>query len=161
MPGKKIKKSEKPDPLKTGFLVRALDQEVIELIEAALKRKIFPNRNKLINECVRNWLPIVTQKNNPEQGMKDIFQNEMVKYTKPLRKDLDVVKEFLLTMLALQGVNEKGIGYLIHQVDHLRNGQAAIPNLPDAAIEAGQYDKLPERLEKEKNIALKTIIEEE
>lgn len=152
------KKRKNVDGLKKEFLVRLLDQEVAELIEKALDKKIYPNRNKLVNECIKGWLTRAISRENPEATLSELFANEMTEFTRKIYRRLDEVKRLLLILSTVQHYDDKAIGYLISQLDYVLGKQEAIPPLPNEAVQLGNYDRLPERLETGKAKSLSDLL---
>ena len=144
------KKQKKEDSLKKEFLVRLLDQETAELVQKTLDKKIYPNRNKLINECIKGWLTRVIARENPEATLSD--------FTRRTYRRLDEIKRLLLIISTVQNFDDKAIGYLIAQVDYVLGKQEAVPPLPNEAVQLGNYDKLPDRLEDGKVKALSDLL---
>lgn len=151
-------KKEPNDSLKKEFLVRLLDQETAELVADTLNKGLYPNRNKLINECIKGHLTRVIEKANPEETIRELFQKEMNDFTWKIKNPLDDIKKMLLLLTTIQHFDDKALGYLITQVDHVLSSQAAIATLPEDAIKLGNYDKLPQRLEKNKQIAIAELL---
>ena len=151
-------KKKKEDSLKKEFLVRILEQDTAELIQKSLDKKLYPNRNKLINECVKGWLTRVVARDNPEATLSELFAREMTDFTRKIYRRLDEMKKLLLILSTVQNFDDKAIGYLIAQVDYVLGKQEAIPPLPNEAVQLGNYDKLPERLEDGKVKALADLL---
>jgi len=152
------KKRKPDDSLKKEFLVRLLDQETAELVQKTLDKGLYPNRNKLINECIKGWLSRVIARDNPEATLRDLFEKEMTDFTRKIYRGLDEIKRLLLILSTVQNFDDKAIGYLISQVDYILGKQEAIPPLPNEAIQLGNYDKLPVRLEEGKVKALTELL---
>lgn len=152
------KRKKKEDSLKKEFLVRVLDQETAELIQKALEKELYPNRNKLVNECVKGWLTRAITRDNPEATLNELFEKQMTEFTRKIYRRLDDVKRLLLILSTVQNFDDKAIGYLIAQVDYVLGKQEAIPPLPNEAVQLGNYDKLPERLEAGKVKALSDLL---
>ena len=152
------KKQKKEDSLKKEFLVRLLDQETAELVQKTLDKKIYPNRNKLINECIKGWLTRVIARENPEATLSELFAKEMTDFTRRIYRRLDEIKRLLLIISTVQNFDDKAIGYLMAQVDYVLGKQEAVPPLPNEAVQLGNYDKLPDRLEDGKVKALSDLL---
>jgi hypothetical protein len=153
------KKTENTDTLKKSFLVRLLDIETIELLQEAETINSTLSRNAIVNECIKNWLPIMLEKQNPTIGLQRVFTQEMSDYDNKIKKELNSIKTLLLILSATQIVSEKGIGYIINQLDNALSKQNTIAPLPNYEVELGSYDHLPKRLQNEKDIAITSIIE--
>lgn len=117
-----------------------------------------PSRNSIIVECLKNYLPVMLEKKDPAISLKNILHDEMDELRRFIKKDANSIKTLLLILSAAQNVSEKGIGYLIAQVEHILSSQQAIPTLPQPEIDLGAYDKLPERLSQEKETAIQSLI---
>ena len=152
------KQKKKDDNLKKEFLVRLLDQETAELVKKTLDKGIYPNRNKLINECIKGWLTRVVARDNPEATMTEIFETKMEEYMRRLFRRMDELKKLLLILSTVQNFDDKALGYLIAQFDNLLGKQEAIAPLPNEAVQLGSFDKLPERLEGGKVKALSDLL---
>ena len=152
------KKKQKEDSLKKEFLVRLLDQETAELVQKTLDKGIYPNRNKLINECIKGWLTRVIARENPEATLNEIFESKMNEFTRKIYRRLDELKRLLLIISTVQNFDDKAIGYLIAQIDFVLGNQEAVPPLPNEAVQLGNYDKLPARLEEGKVKSLSDLL---
>lgn len=152
------KKKQKEGSLKKEFLVRLLDQETAELVQKTLDKGIYPNRNKLINECIKGWLTRVIARENPEATLNELFENKMTEFTRKIYRRLDELKRLLLIISTVQNFDDKAIGYLIAQIDFVLGNQEAVPPLPNEAVQLGNYDKLPDRLEDGKVKALSDLL---
>ena len=155
------RKKNAPDNLTTTFLVRILDKETVELLEKAMQSGKYANRNKLVNDCIKGYLNYVNQRANPERTLKDLFEKEMSAYEWKIKKQLDAIQNLLLIISTVQHFDDKGIGYLINQLDNALKGQALIAPLPYAVVELGNYDQLPDRLEKAKKASLSELINDD
>lgn len=151
-------KKKKEEALRKEFLVRLLDKETADLISKSLEKGLYPNRNKLINECIKGWLSRVNEKANPEQTLKEILAKESVTFGNRFFGKLDEIRKLLMMLLTIMTYDDKAIGYLISQLDHILEMQSAIPNLPAEAVQLGNFDKLPERLEKGKVKSLSDLL---
>ena len=85
----------------------------------------------------------------------------MAAYEWKIKKQLDAIQNLLLIVSTVQHFDDKGIGYLINQIDNALKGQALIAPLPDAVVELGNYDQLPERLEKAKKASLSELMSDD
>jgi hypothetical protein len=148
------------NPIEKAFLVRLLDSETIDLLRRVEQDKPTMSRNAIVNECLKNWLKIMIEKTEPTVSLQHIFDKEMTDYKQAIKKDLDGIKTLLLIVSASQNIGEKGIGYIINQIEHILNQQQIIATLPQTEIEIGIYDQLPSRLQKEKDNAVTSIIED-
>lgn len=152
------KKQKKEDSLKKEFLVRLLDQEAAELVQKTLDKKLYPSRNKLVNECIKGWLTRVVARENPEATLSELFAKEMTDFTRKIYRRLDEIKRLLLIISTVQNFDDKAIGYIIAQLDYVLGKQEAVPPLPNEAVQLGNYDKLPDRLEDGKVKALSDLL---
>lgn len=152
------KKKQKEGSLKKEFLVRLLDQETAELVQKTLDKGIYPNRNKLINECIKGWLTRVIARENPEATLNELFESKMNEFTRKIYRRLDELKRLLLIISTVQNFDDKAIGYLIAQIDFVLGNQEAVPPLPNEAVQLGNYDKLPARLEDGKVKSLSDLL---
>lgn len=147
-----------PDNLKKEFLVRLLDKDTVLLLEKALASGKYPNRNKLVNDCIKGYLTYQNQRANPELTLKELFEKEMSAYQWKIKRDLDELRQLLLVISTVQHFDDKALGYITNQFDNLLNNQVAVAPLPAPAVNGGIYDKLPDRLEKAKQVALQDIL---
>ena len=112
------RKKNVPENLTTTFLVRLLDKETVELLDKAMQSGKFPNRNKLVNDCIKGYLNYINQRANPERTLKELFEKEMAAYEWKIKKQLDAIQNLLLIVSTVQHFDDKGIGYLINQIDN-------------------------------------------
>lgn len=152
------KPKKKEVNLKKEFLVRLLEQDTAELVQKALNKGLYDNRNRLVNECIKGWLTRVLARDNPEATLSELFAKEMTEFTRKIYRRLDEIKRLLLIVSTVQNFDDKALGYIIAQVDHILGKQEAIPPLPNEAVQLGNYDKLPNRLEEGKVKALSDLL---
>lgn len=154
------KKSTKNRP--TEFLVRVSDVDVADMLYKIIEESNpHPSRNSVIIECLKNYLPVMLERNEPLLSLKNIVNSELEELRRFIKKDMNSIKTLLLILSATQNVEKKSIGYIISQVEHILASQQAIATLPAPETELGAYDKLPERLEKELETAIKALIGED
>ena len=151
-------KKTNTDNLRKEFLVRILDKETVTLLEKALASGKYPNRNKLINDCIKGYLTYQNQRANPELTLQELFEKEMSAYQWKLKRDLDKIYQLLLVVSTVQHFDDKAIGYIANEFSNLLKNQVAIAPLPTTAVNGGLFDKLPDRLEKAKLDALQDIL---
>ncbi len=155
------KKQNNPDNLITEFLVRLLDKETAELLDAAMKTGKWKNRNALVNECIKGYLLYQQQIANPEATVKELFEKYMSKLDWKIKKQLDNLKNLLLIISTTQLYDDKALGYLINQFDHILKSQVIVSPLPEETVKFGNYDVLPERLEKGKQAAMAELLQDD
>ena len=120
------KKQNNPDNLITEFLVRLLDKETAELLDAAMKTGKWKNRNALVNECIKGYLLYQQQIANPEATVKELFEKYMSKLDWKIKKQLDNLKNLLLIISTTQLYDDKPVAGRNGEVWKLRRSAGKI-----------------------------------
>lgn len=155
------RKKNIPENLTTEFIVRLLDKETAELLDTAMKSGKWKTRNVLVNECIKGYLLYVNQRANPETTVQELFEKYMSKLDRKLKAQIEDLKNLLLIVSTTQLFDDKALGYLINQFDHILKAQALVSPLPEEAVKFGTYDQLPERLEKGKQAAISELLQDD
>lgn len=135
------KKPASFDSLSKNFLVRFKDKEVISLVEKALDSHLFPDRTTLINECCREYLKSLKEKES-EISVRNIVKDELEKSVSILKTDLIYLRKSFELFAIIQNTDDKLLTRFFNLFEYFMNNMD-VPPVAESEMVSGAFDSLP------------------